>query len=457
MTSRLTPARSLASFALAGLCAITVAGCGNDIPPSAVAKVGDSTISKEEFERWYKNAAAGASQGEGAPAVAPDPPDFEKCVAGLQSQPQPEGAEKPTEDALKEQCKKQYEDLRDQVMQFLIQAEWVQQEAEARDVAVSDEEVKKSFDDQKKQAFPKEADYQKFLKDNGMSEEDILFRVKLDQLQTKLTKKITEDKATPSDEEVAAEYEKNKKTYAVPESRGVSFVLTKTEDKAEEAKKALEDGESFKKVSKEFSIDENTKKQGGKLIGFTRGQQDRDLEKAAFAAKEGQLEGPVKAQFGYYLFEVEKIKPASQPTLEEVKDRITQQLRSTNEQKVLKDFIDDFREKYKKQTQCADEYRIMECSNAPEETDTSTGPASGGAPGAPQGVPAPQGAPPPQGVPAPQGAPPPQGVPAPQGAPPPQGVPAPQGTPPTQGAPPPAPRGAPTPQPAPVPQAPASP
>jgi len=167
MTSRLTPARSLAASALAGLCAAAVAGCGNDLPPSAVAKVGDSTISKEEFERWYKNAAAGASQGgQGGPAVAPDPPDYEKCVAGLQSQPQPEGAPKPTEDALKKQCTQQYEDLRDQVMQFLIQAEWVQQEAETRDVSVSDEEVKKSFDDQKKQAFPKEADYQKFLKDN---------------------------------------------------------------------------------------------------------------------------------------------------------------------------------------------------------------------------------------------------------------------------------------------------
>ncbi len=199
-----------------------------------MAKVGDSTISKDEFDRWYKNAAAGATQG--GQVVAPDPPDFEKCVAGLQEQPQPEGAGEPTEDALKKQCEQQYEDLRDQVMQFLIQAEWVQQEAEERDVAVSDEEVKKSFDDQKKQAFPKEADYQKFLEDNGMSEEDILFRVKLDQLQTKLTKKITEDKATPTDEEVAAEYEKNKKSYAVPESRDVSLVLTKTEARANEAR-----------------------------------------------------------------------------------------------------------------------------------------------------------------------------------------------------------------------------
>ena len=354
------------------LCAAAVAGCGNDLPPSAVAKVGDSTISKDEFERWYQTLAAGASEtGQG---VVPDPPKYEKCIAALQKQPSPEGAGKPTEDALKKQCTLQYEEIRDATMQFLIQAEWVQQEAEERDVSVSDEEVKKSFEDQKKQAFPKEADYQKFLKDSGSTEEDILFRVKLSQLQTKLTKKITEGKTTPTDEEIAAEYEKNKESYAVPESRDVSLVLTKTEDKAEEAKEAIEDGDSFSAVAKEYSIDEATKPQGGKLTDLTRGQQDRDLEKAAFAAEKGELEGPVKAQFGYYVVKVDKIKPASQPTLEEVKDGISQQLRSTKEQKVINDFIKDFREQYKDKTECADDYRIAECSNAPEEEETDTGP-----------------------------------------------------------------------------------
>ena len=406
----LLPARSFATIALAGVCAAAVAGCGNDVPPSAVAKVGDSTISKEEFDHWYDSFAAGASQG--GQVVAPDPPDFEKCVAGLQKQPAPQGAEKPSTDDLEKQCKQQYEDLRDQVMQFLIQVEWVQQEADDRGVEVSDEEVKKSFEDQKRQAFPKEADYQKFLEDNGMSEEDILFRVELEQLQTQLTKKITEGKATPTDEEVAAEYEKNKETYAVTERRDVNLVLTKTRDRAEQAKAELEDGASFKSVAKEFSIDEATKAQGGKLTDLTRGQQDKDLEKAAFAAKKGELEGPVKAQFGYYLFEVDKIKPASQPTLDEVKDQITQQLRSQQQQQVINDFIKDFREKYKNQTQCADDYRIAECDNAPEEEKTDTGPASGGVPGAPQAPQAPQVTPPP--TPAPPQSPPPAD-PAPQG------------------------------------------
>ena len=173
-------------------------------------------------------------------------------------------------------------------MQFLIQAEWVQQEAEDRDVKVTDAEVKKSFEDQKKQAFPKEADYQKFLKDSGMSEEDILFRVKLDTLQTKLTQQVTKDKVKISDEDITEYYEKNKKRFAQPERRDLNVVLTKTEAKANQAKEQLEDGESFKAVAKEYSIDEASKAQGGKLPDVSKGQQEKALDKAVVQGGEGQ-------------------------------------------------------------------------------------------------------------------------------------------------------------------------
>ena len=287
-------------------------------------------------------------------------------------------------------------------MQFLIQAEWVQQEAADRDVKVTDAEVKKSFDDQKKQAFPKEADYKKFLKDSGMSEEDILFRVKLDTLQTKLTQQVTKDKVKISDEDITEYYEKNKKRFAQPERRDLNVVLTKTEAKADEAKKKLEDGESFKAVAKEYSIDEASKAQGGKLPDVSKGQQEKALDTAVFKAETGKVSGPVKTQFGYYVFEVDKVKKASQQSLEQAKETIRNLLRSQREQKALDAFVKDFREKYKEETKCADDFRVAECDNAPKE-EQDTGPASGGAPGgaqpgAPQGTPAPQGA-------APQGAP----------------------------------------------------
>ena len=434
----------MTAVAAAGLCAVA-AGCGNSIPASGVAKVGDSTITKDEFNHWLKSAAAGQAQGTGAPA--PDPPTYEKCVAGLKKQPAQPGAPKPNDAALKKQCTQAYDQLRDQVMQFLIQAEWVQQEAEKRGVKVSEAEVKKIFDDQKKQAFPREADYAKFLKDSGMSEADILFRLKLEQLQTKLTQKVTDGKSEPSEAEIKAFYEKNPKQFAVPESRDVNLVLTKTEAKAKEAQSQLKAGKKFKAVAKKFSIDEATKSQGGKLTGLTKGQQDKELEEAAFAAKEGTLEGPIKAQFGYYVFQVVDIKEATQPTLEDVKDRIKQQLKSTNEQKVLNDFVEDFRERYKDKTECSEDFRVAECGNAPKDEKN---PASGGQPSVP-GQAAPGQAPPGAAPQVPPGA-------APQQVPPgsvPQQVP--QGTaPPPTGAPQQVPPGA-APPVDPAPQAPASP
>ena len=201
------------------------------------------------------------------------------------------GAPKQSDSALKKQCKTQFDQLKGEVMQFLIQAQWVQQEAEDRDVEVSDAEVKKSFDQQKKQAFPKEADYQKFLKDSGMNEEDILYRVKLDQLQTKLTQKVSKDKVKISNADIDAYYAKNKKRFAQPQRRDLNVVLTKTKAKADQAKAELEDGKSFKEVSKKYSIDQASKAQGGKLPDLAKGKQDPALDKAAFAAKKGELDG----------------------------------------------------------------------------------------------------------------------------------------------------------------------
>ena len=362
------------------------AGCGNDVPAGAVAKVGDSTVTQDEFDKWLNTAAKGNAQG--GTAVAPDPPDFTKCVAAKAKTPVPKGQKKPASDALKKQCKSEYEQLKREVMQFLIQAEWVQQEAAEQDIKVSDKEIEKSLEDQKKQAFPNEKQYKQFLATSGMTEQDILFRVKLDQLQQKLTQKITNDAKKVSDEEVSAYYEKNKKRFAQPERRDLRVVLTKTQAKANQAKRALDSGQSFKKVVKQYSIDEASKSQGGLLPAVSEGQQEKAFDRAIFDAKKGKLEGPVKTQFGWYVFKVEKVTKASQQTLDQSKDTIKNLLRSQRQKKTLDAWIKSFREDYKDKTDCADDYRVAECKNAPKD-ETNTGPASGGNPGAQQPAPTP--------------------------------------------------------------------
>jgi foldase protein PrsA len=370
--------RSLAGLALVGLGSLAIAACGNDVPTGAVAKVGDSTISKDDFDKWLKTAASGQAQAGGSAAV-PDPPDFEKCVSAKSKTAAPQGQKQPSDAALKKQCKQEYDTLKREVMQFLIQAEWVQQEADKQGVKVSDAEVKRSFEDQKKASFPTDKAYNNFLKTSGMTEEDILFRVKLDQLQQKLTQKVTKDATKVSDEDVEEYYNKNKKRFAQPERRDLLIVLTKNEAKANEAKAALEGGQSFKDVAKEYSIDEASKAQGGKLPAVAKGQQEKSLDEAVFSAQKGELEGPVKTQFGWYVFEVTKIQEASQQSLKEANETIKNLLRSQRQQTALDDFIKDFRESYKEDTDCASDYEVAECSNGPDEA-TDTGPASGGAP-----------------------------------------------------------------------------
>jgi foldase protein PrsA len=357
--------------------AMLVAGCGG-VPGNAVATVDGNSIDKQDFDHWMNVAARSGGQ---TGAATPKPPDYAECVnQKRKTTPKPaKGQPKVTDAQLKAQCKQEYQQLRDQVLQLLISFKWIDGEAKAQNIKVSDKEVKASLDKQVKQAFPKAADFDKFLKDSGQTKADITERVRQTLLQDKIREKVTKGKDAVSDAEIADYYNKNKQRFAQPERRDLSIVLTKGKAKAEQAKKALERGESFKKVAKKYSIDQASKAQGGKLPAVAKGQQEKALDNAIFSAKKGKLVGPVKTQFGWYVFKVDKVTPASQQSLDQAKTTIKQTLASQNQQKALDKFVKSFRKRWKAKTECANAYRTQECKNAPKATPTPTVAAPGGA------------------------------------------------------------------------------
>jgi foldase protein PrsA len=373
----------LALCALAATVAV-VAGCGG-VPGNAVAEVDGTPIEKDSFEHWMQ-VASKSSGTKGA--KVPDAPDYTTCVADKRkTAPKPaKGQPKTTDDQLKAQCKQEYEALRDQVIQLLTSFQWIQGEAEELGIKVTDAEVKKSFSDQKKQSFPKEADYKKFLKDYGQTEQDIMQRVKLDLLSNKIREKIIKGKDKVSDAQIQEFYNKNKERFAQPERRDLRIVLTKSEAKANVAKAALAGGQSWKTVAKKYSIDEASKSQGGKLPAQAKGTLEKSLDKAVFSAGKGKVTGPVKTQFGFYVFEVDKVQAASQQTLEQAKETIRQTLQSQNQQKALDKFVKDFTKKWKERTDCREGYVTQQCKNAPKEKKTPT-PTPGAAPVQPTATP----------------------------------------------------------------------
>lgn len=359
--------------------AVAVAGCGSSgnsesIPSDSVAKVGDTSITKKQFDHWLAIAAKGNSQSPtGGATTVPDPPNYTKCIAAKRkTEPQTKNGPKQTDSQLKGQCASEYKNLRDQTMNFLIQADWVFGEAKAQHVKVSEAEVQKQFNQTKQQAFPKESDFKKFLKTSGMSMKDILYRVRLDAISNKLRSKVIKGKSSASDAQVKAYYAKHKSQFGTPERRDLLIVLTKDKGQAEQALKALKSGQKFKAVAKKYSIDQQTKNNGGLLSGVVKGQQDADLDKAAFAAPKGKIEGPVKAQFGYYVFEVKSISKATQQSLAQSQATIKQTLQSQNQTKALNAFVKSFRKRWTQKTNCLKAYAVTGCKNAPKPKKSKT-------------------------------------------------------------------------------------
>jgi foldase protein PrsA len=382
---RTSPRRYLALLGAFFVLPLFLAACGGGgVPGNSVIQIGDDTVKTSTFDHWMKVAATSQAQqsGQTGGAVVPDAPEFKACIANkAKTAPKPaKGQPTPSEKDFKTACQSEYNALRDQVMNFLISAAWVQGEAHDQGVKVPDSQVKKEFDQQRQQSFPKDTDYTNFLKSSGYIQEDLLYRIRVQDLSTKLREKVLKGKDKVSDQEIADYYNKNKDRFAQAERRDLRIVLTKDKAKAEAAKKALASGESWNSVAAKYSTDSASKDNGGKLPGVAKGQQEKALDDAVFAADKGELTGPIKTQFGYYVFDVTGITPKKQQTLEQSKETIKSLLSSQKQQKALNTFVKDFQDKWRERTECRSGFVVQNCKNAPKKKDGATTAAPPAAP-----------------------------------------------------------------------------
>jgi hypothetical protein len=93
--------------------------------------------------------------------------------------------------------------VRRSVVQFLVQGQWIQQEAALRGVEVGARRVERLLTSQKRAAFPNERAYRRFLRDSGTNETAIKYRIRLDALQTGLTRQLKRRVAPVTERDVA--------------------------------------------------------------------------------------------------------------------------------------------------------------------------------------------------------------------------------------------------------------
>ena len=357
--------------------AIGIAGCGSGVPGNAVVDVAGNPITTQAFNHWmYVAAASQAAQNPGQPVIVPnDPPNFDACVAQVKKDIPSLAKTKTT--TLRSDCKQLFTSLSSQVLDFLIKAYWYQADAAKMGVKVTDAEVQKALTTAKNQQFPTGSGYATFLKQTGQTNEDVLFRFRINEILRKLAAKHTK---TVTAADIQAYYNSHQSQFGSQETRNMKIVLAKDQADANAAKKALESGQSWAAVVKKYSTDPTTKSTGGVLNGVNKQQQDAALSNAAFSAPANKLVGPVKGQFGYYVFEVTKINPATQQSLAAATALIKQQLTSQSQTSAQTAVDNTAKKDWLSQTSCQAAYAMADCKGykAPKTATTTSGTATTG-------------------------------------------------------------------------------
>jgi peptidyl-prolyl cis-trans isomerase D len=163
------------------------------------------------------------------------------------------------------------------------------------------------------------------------------------------------DQVSVSDAEVAAYYEANKARFSSAESRRASHILVTVGKDASAADKAAAKAKAeailadvkknpadFAKIAKAKSQDPSSAEQGGDLNELEKGSLPKALEDKAFSMKQGEIAGPVETEFGYHVITITALKPVATKPLDEVKDSIAADLKKQKAGKQYSEMAESF-------------------------------------------------------------------------------------------------------------------
>lgn len=154
--------------------------------------------------------------------------------------------------------------------------------------------------------------YDAYLKKNQLTEATLKEEVKYDHQVYQLGV----DSLGLTEEKLKAAYDS-----WVP-SMEIQHIMVNDEKTIKEVKQKLDDGADFTELVKEYSVDEQTKKEDGHWKNLKKGDLLSSLEKEVNQLGEGEVSKPIKTIMGWHI--VKLLKSSEKKSYDEVKEQVKQ-------------------------------------------------------------------------------------------------------------------------------------
>ena len=165
--------------------------------------------------------------------------------------------------------------------------------------------------------------------------DDFLSRETVDFEYIELRRDLLTQEVEISEEELLQYYEESANRFRQDEQRRASHILILFDDDeaaAEEQAVALtaraNAGEPFEDLARQYSKDGGTSEQGGDLGAILQTQMPGPLGDAIFAMTEGEIQGPVRSDFGFHVIRLNDIIDGGPLPLDEVRGELERDLRT---------------------------------------------------------------------------------------------------------------------------------
>lgn len=299
---RYYPGSFILLLMVAALAALS--SCKSPLPPHVVAEIDGDTVTVAEFSA-----------------------ELHPFLEGYHTPPSPQ-----EEKALK--------NLKQALLDQLIEKRLILREARQMGITVSDDELEETFATIK-------GSYPQGGFDEVVPDEATLRRWKERLHQRLVIEKVINrisQIASPIDEDVLRKYyEEHRSEFMIPAQVRVRQIVTKERSDAERLLSRLKKGASFEELAKRHSIAPEAE-MGGDLGFFGRGDMPEEFD-VVFSLQAGEMSDIVQSPYGYHIFQVMAKQGQSESNFAEVKDRIREIIVREEEGKVFQSWLQKVKKK----------------------------------------------------------------------------------------------------------------